>query len=306
MAVFGFFWYNERKEAASGKGGTTVEKVILGAFADEAGGSLAEQTAALRDHGMVNLEARNIEGRNFVDLAPDEAREMKARLDEAGLRVWSIGSPIGKIGADEPFAPHLDRLRRALELGRIMGSERMRVFSFYIPAGESHAVCRDEVGERLERMLEAADGSGIRLCHENEKGIYGDTAAHCAELLKALPALWAVFDPANFVQCGEDTLTAWERLHERVDYFHVKDCLADGRVVPCGAGDGHLPELIRAFCAAGGRQLTLEPHLAVFDGFGALERAGEQSRIDDAVYPSPRAAFDAAADALRSCLETMS
>lgn len=255
---------------------------------------------------MVNLEARNIKGRNFVDLAPAEARKVKERLDEAGLRVWSIGSPIGKIGADEPFAPHLDRLRRALELGRIMGSERMRVFSFYIPAGESHAACRDEVGERLERMLEAADGSGIRLCHENEKGIYGDTAAHCAALLEALPKLAAVFDPANFIQCGEDTLTTWERLHGRVDYFHVKDCLADGRVVPCGAGVGHVPELIRAFCAAGGRQLTLEPHLAVFDGFGALERAGEQSRIDDAVYPSKRAAFDAAADALRRCLETMS
>lgn len=276
---------------------------ILGAFADEAGASLDEQIAALRDNGFENLEARNVEGRNFVDFTASEAREMKARLDAAGLRVWSIGSPIGKIGVNEPFAPHLDRLRHALELGAIMGSTRIRVFSFYIPAGESHAACRDEVGERLERMLEAARGSGIRLCHENEKGIYGDTAAHCATLLEALPELSAVFDPANFIQCGEDTLAAWERLHERVDYFHVKDCLADGRVVPCGTGVGHLPELIRAFCAEGGQQLTLEPHLTVFDGLGGLERAGEQSNIDGAAYPTQRAAFDAASAALHRCLE---
>lgn len=282
-----------------------MSDIVLGAFADEAGASLEEQVAAMQANGIRHLEARMIDGVNFIDFSVAEARAVKVRLDAADCEVWSIGSPLGKIGVRDPLAPHLERLRHALELAEVMGSRRMRVFSFYLPEGEHHAACRDEVMERMQRMLEIADGSGVLLCHENEKGIYGDTAAACADLLDTFPALGCVFDPANFVQIGEDTLAAWECLHRRVEYLHIKDCRSDGVVVPCGAGDGHLPTLIRAYYAAGGRRFTLEPHLAVFDGLGSLEQTTAQSHIEAAAYPTQRAAFDAAAAALHRCLEAL-
>lgn len=96
-------------------------------------------------------------------------------------------------------------------------------------------------------------GSGVKLCHENEKGIYGDIAARCDDILRSVPELGAIFDPANFIQCGQDTLQAWKLLGDRIDYFHVKDCVEGGKVVPCGKGIGHVPEILRAFLANGGQ-----------------------------------------------------
>lgn len=279
-----------------------MSNVIIGAFADEAGGKLNEQIAAMLDNGVKHLEARMVNGKNFIDCTVDEARAIKAELDAHDLRIWSIGSPLGKINVTDPMKPHLDKLKHTLELADIMGSERIRMFSFFIPEGEDPAIYRDEVMERLSRMVEVAEGSGVKLCHENEKGIYGDTAARCKDILDSVPGLGGIFDPANFIQCGQDTLEAWALLHDRIDYFHVKDCLADGKVVPCGKGIGNVPEILKKFIAAGGRQLTVEPHLTVFDGFAALEKDGAKTKIDAFAYPSKRAAFDAAVTALKESL----
>ena len=279
-----------------------MSNVIIGAFADEAGGKLNEQIAAMLDNGVKHLEARMVNGKNFIDCTVDEARAIKAELDAHDLRIWSIGSPLGKINVTDPMEPHLDKLKHTLELADIMGSERIRMFSFFIPEGEDPAIYRDEVMERLSRMVEVAEGSGVKLCHENEKGIYGDTAARCKDILDSVPGLGGIFDPANFIQCGQDTLEAWALLHDRIDYFHVKDCLADGKVVPCGKGIGNVPEILKKFIAAGGRQLTVEPHLTVFDGFAALEKDGAKTKIDAFAYPSKRMAFDAAVTALKEAL----
>lgn len=279
-----------------------MSNVIIGAFADEAGGKLNEQIAAMLDNGVKHLEARMVNGKNFIDCTVDEARAIKAELDAHDLRIWSIGSPLGKINVTDPMEPHLDKLKHTLELADIMGSERIRMFSFFIPEGEDPAIYRVEVMERLSRMVEVAEGSGVKLCHENEKGIYGDTAARCKDILDSVPGLGGIFDPANFIQCGQDTLEAWALLHDRIDYFHVKDCLADGKVVPCGKGIGNVPEILKKFIAAGGRQLTVEPHLTVFDGFAALEKDGAKTKIDAFAYPSKRAAFDAAVTALKESL----
>lgn len=149
---------------------------VLCAFADEASGQVTEQMRALKENGMVYLEARNVDGKNIADLTPGEARTLKERLAAQGLRVWSLGSPLGKIGIEEDFAPHLDVFRRCLETAAITGAACIRLFSFFLPAGSDPALYRDEVMDRLSRFLEEAEGCPVVLCHENEKGIYGDTA----------------------------------------------------------------------------------------------------------------------------------
>ena len=278
-----------------------MKEIILGAFADEAGYYIDDQIEVMEANGIRNLEARSIGGRNFVDFTVSEAQELKEKLDAHGLRLWSVGSPLGKINITDAMEPHLDKLKHTLELANVMGSECIRMFSFFIPEGEADTY-RDEVMERLSRMVEAANGSGVMLCHENEKGIYGETAARCAEILQCFPQMGGIFDPANFIQCGEETLPAWELLKDRIRYMHIKDCLADGQVVPCGKGVGHLPEILASFIALGGDQLTLEPHLTVFPGLENLEPADRKTKIDAFAYPSRRAAFDAAVAALRACL----
>lgn len=279
-----------------------MRTIPLYAFADEAGASLETQIAAMKRNHLQGLELRGVDGENVSDLSPEKARAIRARLADEGLTVWSAGSPIGKIGVDDPFPSHLDKLRHTLDVARALGAENLRMFSFYIPSGDDPARYRDEVLERLSRMLEAAEGSGVRLCHENEKGIYGDVAARCLDLHRSLPALRGVFDPANFIQCGQDTAGAWALLKPHIFYMHIKDALPDGRVVPAGMGAGNLSAILRDFLAGGGAALTLEPHLRVFDGLAALEREGARTDIGDYAWPTGDAAFDAASDALKVIL----
>ena len=276
------------------------------AFADEASARIDLQIEALRRNGLQGLEIRNVDGENVSAISLTKAREVRAKLEDAGLITWSIGSPLGKIDIEkDDFEAHLDALRHTLEVAEVLGAKNIRMFSFFIPAGKDPAGYRNEVLDRLHRMVEVSAGSGIALCHENEKGIYGDNAARCLEVLTEVPELHGVFDPANFVQCGQDTLEAWALLKDRIHYMHIKDALfADSSVVPAGKGDGHVKEVLDAFLARGGADLTVEPHLAVFDGLKGLERKGDRSIVGGGqyVFSSNDEAFDAACAALRSLL----
>ena len=227
---------------------------------------------------------------------------MRSRLDDAGLTVWSMGSPIGKISIEsDSFAAHLDKLRHTLALADVLGAKNLRMFSFYTPAG-LEGNYRWKVIDQVGRMLHAAEGSGVTLCHENEKGIYGDNAERCHDLLTTFPTLAGIFDPANLIQCGQDTVEAWKLLRERIHYLHIRDALKSGKVVPAGKGEGHVRDILADFIARGGSAVTIEPHLSVFAGLKDLEREGEQTQIDPFCYESSDAAFDAACSALKALL----
>lgn len=268
----------------------------LAAFADEADGRISEQIKAMTENGIEYLEIRGVDGENISDITKEKAKEVRIQLDDSGISVWSLGSPYGKIGICDDFTTHLDKFKRGLELAEILGAKHIRMFSFYVPSGDEERY-KDEVMCRLEQFINAAKGSDIILCHENEKGIYGDNAVRCAEIHKTFPQLKAVFDPANFIQCGQDTVKAWEILEPYVEYMHIKDALFDGSVVPAGKGIGNLPYLIKNYK---GKVLTLEPHLSVFDGFDKLET--EEKTKMGYCYPTSRAAFDAAVKALKELL----
>ena len=270
----------------------------LCAFADEADESVDKQIEAMLDNGIALLEIRGVDGENVSKITTEKAKEVRKKLDANGITVWSVGSPYGKMKITDDFSVHLDKFKRGLELAHILGAENMRIFSFRVPAEEAED-CADTVMEWLDSFRSAANGSGVKLCHENEKGIYGDTADRCVKIHKAFPDIKAVFDPANFIQCGEDTKAAWEKLSPYVEYMHIKDALESGKVVPAGKGIGNLPWLLSQYR---GNVLTLEPHLSVFKGLEELE-AGEKTIIDEYKYPTARAAFDAAVAALKGIIE---
>ena len=272
------------------------------AFSDEAAPSLEGQIAALKRNGLQGMEIRGVDGENVASISKEKAADILRRLRDSGLSVWSVGSPIGKIPLDDGgFPAHLDRLRHVLEIADMLECRNIRMFSFYLPAGVSPEDCRNEVIDRLGRMAELAEQAHIALCHENEKGIYGDSAARCRDILDAVPSLRCVFDPANFIQCGQDAAKAWSLLRDKVYYMHIKDALPDGTVVPAGKGIGRLPDLIRDFRAFGGEAVSVEPHLRVFEGLRDLERE-HRTAVPDNAWPTADAAFDAACEALKALL----
>lgn len=270
----------------------------MAAFADEASAVVTGQMAAMKRNGISLLEIRQVGDKNIAVLSREEAVEIRKMMDDQELGVWSIGSPTGKINLTDEFAPHLDQFRHQLELAEILGAQHFRLFSFY-GADDSEA-CFDLVCERMQSFLDAAKCSDMIVCHENEKGIYGDTAERCLKLYRALPELKGIFDPANFLQCGEDTLKAWEVLSPYVEYMHIKDCNTEGKVVLPGTGRGNLPVLLKKYAEQGGSVVTLEPHLKAFVGLDKLEN-GEKT--ESAVfYKNNDESFDAAAAALRKMI----
>ncbi len=279
-----------------------MARFILSAFADEASPALDQQIMALGDANIGCVEMRGVDGKSVKDLTFEEARDVRAKLDAARIKVASMGSPFGKIGIQDDFEPHFQEFLHALSLCHILGCETMRVFSFFIPEGDDPEIYRGEVIGRLSRMLDAAEAENVKLAHENEKGIYGDTGDRCLVLMEELgDRLGLIFDPANFIQVGCVPAQEFPKLEGYLTYMHIKDALlADGSVVPSGHGDGSIQDILSAISQKKGDVvLSVEPHLAVFKGLEHLQAEGVKHQY---TYPDSFAAFAAAAGALKDVL----
>jgi len=259
--------------------------IRLSAFADEISRDPVEQLDVLAGHGIRHIEFRSIHGVNVLDLSDAQHAEFRELLRTRGFGLSAIGSPVGKIKITDPFEPHLQRIEKALAIADYYETPRVRVFSYYIPAGDDPASHRDEVIRRMSELARRAADRGITLFLENEKGIYGDTADRILDILETVDSrsLGHAFDPANYLEVGQSIDEAWSLLRSRVNHFHVKDYDTTlHKNVPAGAGGGQIPRLIADAVAHGFDGFcTLEPHLVVAEasyGFTGPERFGEAAR----------------------------
>jgi sugar phosphate isomerase/epimerase len=249
--------------------------VMLSGFADEISADLDEQLAVLAAESISHLELRSVWSTNVADLDDAQVASFRRQLEESGVRVSAIGSPIGKIDIDAPFAPELERLRRVAEIAGQLGTSLVRVFSFFIPEAADPQLYRAHVIDRMSALAELAAERGVVLAHENEKKIYGDRPQRCADIIASVgsPALRATFDAANFVQCGvRPHSDAYDLIRPYLVYVQVKDALmATGDVVPAGQGDGQVRDTLAALRDSGFHgYLSLEPHLAVAGSSGGF------------------------------------
>jgi sugar phosphate isomerase/epimerase len=283
----------------------------LTGFADEAAVDLDGQIAALKANDMHYIELRGIDGISVGDINTQKAKQTARKLEDEGIMVSCIGSPLGKTRLDEPFAPVLEILRRLCAHAALLKTDKIRIFSFYLPDNRSPESCRSEVIDRMGRMLDIAEAEGITLLHENERDIYGDTQDRCLDLHRALDSrLRGILDPANYLLVGTDPLSAMKALEPWIDYLHIKDVrLHDRRIVPAGAGDGKIPEILKIMAQKPGRRfLSIEPHLTLFAGREKLEHdtgAAMPGSGNDFVYKDGPAAFAAAVAACRDLVMAM-
>jgi sugar phosphate isomerase/epimerase len=265
----------------------------LAAFADEIHPDPAPALDTMHAAGIDTVELRSAWGKNVLDLTDEELAALAQEVARRAMSVAVIASPVGKSLITEPAAFESARLDRALAIARRLGSWGVRVFSFYLPPGESPERYRDEVLRRIEQWVHRAGESGITLLHENEKGIYGDIPHRCFDLLNSIGSPWfrAVWDPANFVRCGVQPFsTGFAMLAPFIAHVHVKDAvLGSGEVTVAGAGDGEIAETLAALATRGYRgYLSLEPHLLIAGSHGGF---------------TGRTAFLTALRALRQLLE---
>ncbi|AOH42034.1 xylose isomerase [Anaerolineaceae bacterium oral taxon 439] len=280
-------------------------KIIISGFADEIAPQLSNQINVIRKLGISHIEMRGVDGLSLVLHPFDDVWKIKSVLDQNRIRLSAVGSPIGKIQITDPFEPHFELFKRTIAIAKILNTRLIRMFSFFIPENENAEKYQDEVFKRMDAFVNYAADQDVILLHENEKDIYGDIAPRCRALMDRFYGenFKAVFDFANFVQVGQDTLEAYELLKPFVYYIHVKDALkSDRQVVPAGYGDGNVETILRALFDSGFNGfLSLEPHLANFTGFSLLEQ-GDGHRKEPM---SGEEAFTTAYFALKKILDQL-
>lgn len=259
--------------------------VRISAFADEISKDPVEQLDVLASHGIRHIEFRSIHGINVLDLSDAQHNEFRDLLRARGFGLSAIGSPVGKIKITESFDGHLQRFELAMRLAEFYEAPRIRVFSYYMPPGEDPTAYRTETMRRMTEIARRAADRGITLLLENEKGIFGDTAARVLDILDTvkMPSLSHAFDPANYVEVGQSVDEAWTLLRKYVTHIHIKDY--DSKThknVPAGVGEGEIPRILAEATAAGYDGFcVLEPHLVIAElsyGFTGPERFGDAAR----------------------------
>jgi len=285
-----------------------MKKYLISGFADEIAQELTTQLENLKKLDMHYMEMRGVDGNNLIFHTPEKVKEIKERLDAAGVALSALGSPLGKIGIDDPFEKHFEEFKVAVEIAHKMDCRNIRMFSFYVPEGKGKEY-KGKVFERLGQFSDYAKENNVVLLHENEKGIYGEKAAECKEIMDAFRGehFKAIFDFANFVQADQDTLEAYELLEEDIAYIHVKDAIkATGQVVPAGMGDGNVEAILKKLYANGFcGYLSLEPHLFNFTGFAGLEKGESSIGGGPAKVLSGEEAFALAHESLQKILMKM-
>jgi 3-dehydroshikimate dehydratase len=263
----------------------------LSAFADEVTDDFLEQVRYLDSEGVGFIEPRFINKKNIMDLTKNELREAKKIILDYGLKVSAIGSPIGKVRLDEPFGPHIDKFKHAIELAVFFETPFIRMFSYYAPEGKNIDDYHDQVMERMAAKVELLKDVDVTMVHENEAKIYGHSAEHCAEMIETIasPKLRLVYDPANFVwgeKITDNIESCWPLMKPYVVHVHIKDWKLGSKDIGSipGEGDGQIKELLAELAAMKyDGCLTMEPHLQTGGQFGGSTGPGLFSRAIAAV-----------------------
>jgi sugar phosphate isomerase/epimerase len=270
----------------------------ISGFYDEAIGSLQGQIELIKKLGGSYLCPRGLNGKNIADYTAEEfGRDILPTLKAEGIKLSSLGSPIGKINLndDAAYSAQLKKLGELVKIAEMTECKYIRCFSFFTDdknakkdrnkgtadekGGEKREITEDKnyensideavakkVAERFKGFLDVVRGSGVVLLHENEKKIFGDVPERVLWLYNELndPQLKLCYDASNYIQCGADPWKAYEATRDYTVYYHMKDCL-DGVEVPLGTGSGKIAELIADLAARNyDGFLTLEPHTAKY------------------------------------------
>ncbi|QMS85074.1 sugar phosphate isomerase/epimerase family protein [Candidatus Xianfuyuplasma coldseepsis] len=277
--------------------------IPISAFADEITPNFEDQLIALQQLGIDYISLRLVNDKNIIDYTIDEVKSyIKPLLDQYNIRVSSIGSPIGKVDIydKEAVQKQFDKMDNLIQICQVLKVKYIRIFSYYNASDTD----KELVLEYLHKLITYTDNTDIYLLHENEKPIFGDTAEKCLYLAENIdnPHFQLIFDPANFVQVGQDPIIAFDMLKRYVKYLHLKDALSvDSSNVLIGSGDAKVQQIVRECIYKGDVSfMTLEPHLVEFTGLELLEN--EPRKKLNSVY-TPFKAFEESLEALRTMMK---
>ena len=222
--------------------------IPIAAITDEFSFDLDTALDAMAQVGMTGAELRLIGDRNVIDFKDDEIARVRERVEQRGMKVLSIASPVLKCVL--PDAPPIDprfqqdvfgsahtiadqpRLSaRAFEIAEQTGARIIRVFSYWRTTAPEQ--CFDRIVTALRDLADRAQDRGLIIGLENEHACNVATGVEAGRLLAACdhPALKSIWDPANASILGEVPFpVGYDALpHDRIVHVHAKDCHVVGQ-----------------------------------------------------------------------------
>jgi sugar phosphate isomerase/epimerase len=220
-----------------------TELFRLACITDEFSPDLEEALDAMRDLGMRGAELRVVFGKNIADLTPEDVERARAAVNERGMEVVSLASPLLKcllpdapevdarfqqdvFASQHTFEDQPELTARTFAIAKQAGAPIVRVFSYWRVV-EPEAVF-DRVVAALRDLAGKAAEEGLIIGLENEAACNIATGAETARVLKALdhPNLKVVWDPANALVAGETPFPyGYDLLPKgRLGHVHAKDC----------------------------------------------------------------------------------
>ena len=203
-------------------------KLRIAAITDEFSPNLEPALDAMERIGMTGAELRVVWSKNVMDLTADELSRAMDLINAKGMEIVSIASPLLKCVL--PDAPDVDtrfqqdifaskhtfadqpRLTdRAFEIASKTGAKIIRVFSYWRTVDPEQ--CFGRVCDALAGLAEKAAQHDLIIGLENEHACHIGTAQESARALTAVqhPNLQLVWDPANALVGGGNTLSLWVR-----------------------------------------------------------------------------------------------
>lgn len=219
--------------------------ILLSGFSDEAANEklAVRQYAAFAALGLKYHSLRFVDAgegiKNVMLLSDPEIEHLKKMQCDYGLKVSSIGSPIGKVklrdeddGTSNRYVPFDKYLRedvtRACQLAVAFGSKLIRGFAFYHPKGSSPESHLEQASDQLGQIAEVCDQHGLTFGLEVEANLIGQTGDLLAELHTRVnhPAMVTIFDGANIVTQGftaDETYAQYLAMKPGLGWLHIKD-----------------------------------------------------------------------------------
>ncbi|WP_309118200.1 sugar phosphate isomerase/epimerase family protein [Paenibacillus sp.] len=270
----------------------------VGVLTDEVSDRLEEALDWATEQGLAHVEIRVVNGRNAANLTDEEASAIRREVEARGLFVSALASPLFKCAldpgrpvaagdtfgnAEEDVEAHFEKLNRVIEIAKLLGTKRIRIFSFWREEHpERHT---EEIVSHLRRAAGIAGEAGVELLLENEPSCNGGVAVEVAALVRSVdsPALRALWDPGNEAYARREAYPAgYESVKDCLSHVHLKDAYVGSegtsRCVPLGSGDVRVVAQLRALAADGYDGLfTIETH---FVPDGGSRMTGTRMTLD--------------------------
>ncbi len=219
--------------------------ILLSGFADEAAGdkTIEQQFSAFAAMGLRYFSIRFVDAgngvKNVMQLTTAELETVLNGMQEYGLEVSSLGSPLGKVKLNDvedgtsnswrPFDEYLQvEVQRACELTNALGAKLIRGFSFYQPRGDAPDAYIEQAVNRLGQIADVCDRAGLTFGLEVEANLIGQNGDILAEIHRrvANPALVLIFDGGNLVTQGftaEEIFNQYIVMKPGLGWIHIKD-----------------------------------------------------------------------------------